>query len=169
MVGPGINWAVQVPRPISGALPPRHPTSGALPSAHNKPKPLVKLPSDPQLQSALASINTHRSHHQVSPMTWDDRLAAQAAKFVAKCPVQHSDVPGVGENIAFGHTEFAAAVDAWYSEAAVYSFEQPGFKVETGHFSQLVWKDSSRVGCAYNKACTWSTWTCWYDPPGEWS
>ena len=42
--------------------------------------------------------------------------------------------------------------DAWYNEVKQYNYNQPGFSMATGHFTQLVWKSSRRlgVGVAYN-------------------
>jgi hypothetical protein len=34
----------------------------------------------------------------------------------------------------------------WYNEVKDYNFFKPGFAGNTGHFTQLVWKASSKVG-----------------------
>ena len=36
----------------------------------------------------------------------------------------------------------------WYDEVAMYNFTQPGFSSATGHFTQVVWKATTKVGCA---------------------
>ena len=33
-----------------------------------------------------------------------------------------------------------------YNEITEYNFEQPGFSSTTGHFTQVVWKGSTRLG-----------------------
>lgn len=69
---------------------------------------------------ALQRTNAYRVLHQVSPVTWDDDLAASAAAFTDGCPsVLHSDrVMKYGENVARGAelVDFGAAVNKWYSE-----------------------------------------------------
>lgn len=40
-------------------------------------------------------------------------------------------------------------VDTWYNEISLYDYNSPGFSHETGHFTQLVWRDSSRIGIGY--------------------
>jgi len=30
----------------------------------------------------------------------------------------------------------------------LYSYDDPKFEVETGHFTQVIWKDTTEVGCA---------------------
>ncbi|KAF6730593.1 Golgi-associated plant pathogenesis-related protein 1 [Oryzias melastigma] len=38
------------------------------------------------------------------------------------------------------------AVEAWYSEIKDYNFAKPGFQSGTGHFTQVVWKNSTELG-----------------------
>ena len=52
-----------------------------------------------------------------------------------------------GENLAAGYPNVTAAIEAWGNERDEFDFDNPGFKKSTGHFSQLVWKDTEEVGC----------------------
>ena len=36
--------------------------------------------------------------------------------------------------------------DSWYDEIAVYNYYNPGFSTKTGHFTQVIWKDSIELG-----------------------
>jgi hypothetical protein len=38
------------------------------------------------------------------------------------------------------------ATTSWYNEIKQYNFKHGGFTMETGHFTQLVWKDSKNLG-----------------------
>ncbi|XP_061134609.1 Golgi-associated plant pathogenesis-related protein 1-like isoform X3 [Syngnathus typhle] len=38
------------------------------------------------------------------------------------------------------------AVDSWYGEVEKYSWSNPGFSANTGHFTQIVWKASTQLG-----------------------
>lgn len=40
----------------------------------------------------------------------------------------------------------ANAIDSFYSEIKSYDFNNPGFSMQTGHFTQLVWKSSIEIG-----------------------
>lgn len=54
-----------------------------------------------------------------------------------------------GENLAFGYPNASSAVEAWGDEREFYNFQKPtGFAEKTGHFTQLVWKSTTEVGCA---------------------
>ncbi|KAK5093610.1 hypothetical protein LTR70_004579 [Exophiala xenobiotica] len=141
--------------------------------------------------SLLNSTNLYRYQHNASYIPWNDTLAAYAATYSAQCIWAHSYGPqGYGENLARGYTDITSAVDAWGNERALYNFGSPsssssssssgdsdsdsvtGFTEETGHFTQLVWKDTQSVGCAVF-ACDGKNGVgghmlvCEYWPPGN--
>ena len=94
-----------------------------------------------------------------------------------------------GENLSYYYGSPAQTpadvVEGWYCEINVYDFNNPVFvggglngctptgnpnKVD-GHFTQVVWKDTKRLGCAKN-VCplggnSATLWACEYDPPGN--
>lgn len=59
-------------------------------------------------------------------------------------------------------------MEAWGNEEAKYKFNDPGFSEETGHFTQLVWKTTTTVGCG-RKLCGTRGWfvVCEYWPRGN--
>ena len=56
---------------------------------------------------------------------------------------------------------------AWYDEGETYDYSTAN---EYNHFTQVVWKGSKKVGCAY-KDCRSTGWglyiVCEYDPAGN--
>ena len=50
----------------------------------------------------------------------------------------------------------SAATNAWYDEIKMYDFSQGGYSDQTGHFNQVVWKNSHKLGAgvAYNSGRT---------------
>ncbi|KAJ5542869.1 hypothetical protein N7535_005292 [Penicillium sp. DV-2018c] len=98
--------------------------------------------------SVLQTTNQYRAWHQASPLTWNDTMADYARHWAESCVWQHSHGP-YGENLAYGFANASAAVIAWGEERTKYDFSKPtGFSEETGHFTQLVWKATTQVGCA---------------------
>lgn len=100
------------------------------------------------IDSALNSTNAFRSQHNANPLTWNTSLADAASSWASKCQWKHSGGP-TGENLAIGYPDMTAAIDAWGNERSMYDFSGPtGFSEKTGHFTQLVWKDTTSTGCA---------------------
>lgn len=44
------------------------------------------------------------------------------------------------------------AIEAWYSEIKDYNYEENKFKPGTGHFTQVVWKNTTHFGIAHTKS-----------------
>jgi hypothetical protein len=61
------------------------------------------------------------------------------------------------------------ATDDWYNEIKLYGFNRPGYYSGTGHFTQVVWKGSRKLGVGF--AVTGDGKTLYvvaqYSPPGN--
>ena len=120
----------------------------------------------------LNSTNFYRYEHNATALTWNTSLADYAQSWASHCEWKHSGGPN-GENLAEGYPDVTAAVDGWGNERAKYNFNKPtGFSEATGHFTQLVWKDTTTTGCAAVN-CTGKGGmdgfyvVCEYYPPGN--
>jgi hypothetical protein len=73
-----------------------------------------------------------------------------------------------GENLAQGYTSPTLAIDGWANEESDYDYEKRKFTTEAGHFTQLVWKNTTSVGCGASD-CGNDGWllVCEYWPPGN--
>eukprot|EP00731_Ephydatia_muelleri_P012973 Em0007g283a len=93
----------------------------------------------------------------MKPMTWDSQLAAKAQDYAQKCnwghnPDRTSPLGKTGENIYMttgSPSDCSVAVTSWNNEKDYYTYDtnvcQTG-KV-CGHYTQLVWASSNKVGC----------------------
>lgn len=117
--------------------------------------------------SCLNSTNTFRRQHNATALSWNTTLTNTASALARACKFKHSGGPD-GENIAAGYQNATAAIEGWVNERAKYNFRHGGFGENTGHFTQLVWKAASTVGCA-RKECGKIGWfvVCEYWPPGN--
>jgi uncharacterized protein YkwD len=117
----------------------------------------------------LDAHNAYRAKHCAPALEWDDKLEATAQDWADRCEFEHSRTK-YGENLAAGtHGALPPehVVEMWYREVDQYDFRRGGFSMETGHFTQLVWKGTTRVGCAMARCPDWDLWVCNYDPPGN--
>ncbi|XP_078351215.1 Golgi-associated plant pathogenesis-related protein 1-like [Oculina patagonica] len=114
-------------------------------------------------REALQQHNDLRAIHDAPSLRLSSDLNRQADRYARELfdklgcfsrRLVHSNTRGQGENLAFGWTtarvdEARSAQDSiksWYDEVCLYDFNRPGFSLSTGHFTQLVWKDSSELG-----------------------
>lgn len=123
----------------------------------------------------LIPHNEARRQVGVGPMTWDDSLAAYAQNYanqrISDCGMIHSHGP-YGENLAAAFPELNAAdaVRMWVDEKQCYDSNSNTCTPEQvcGHYTQVVWRNSIRLGCAKVRCNNgWYFITCNYDPPGN--
>ncbi|WP_169810569.1 CAP family protein [Nocardia arthritidis] len=130
-------------------------------------------------QTGLTLHNKYRAKHGSPAMTLTQNLNTQAQKcaqyYAQKRAIDHS-CPyknGVGENLVGGQGSWDAVsfvqmgTQMWYDEIENYDFDNPGFSMSTGHFTQLVWKASTRLGIGYASEGGWTVVVGLYNPPGN--
>ncbi|XP_051278363.1 Golgi-associated plant pathogenesis-related protein 1 isoform X1 [Dicentrarchus labrax] len=106
-------------------------------------------------QEFLETHNAYRAKHNTPPLTLNSELSAAAQTWadhlLTANTLKHSDTKD-GENVYAMSSSVALnqtgkeAVDSWYSEIKDYKWSSPGFQSGTGHFTQVVWKDSTELG-----------------------
>ena len=121
----GFNPSSRFPGSSNGVTP--APTTPSTPATATTPvQPVTTAGQTPglsgqlprELQEALDRTNLYRVRHGANPLVWDSGVAASAAAFASGCPRGHSMNSTVGENLAWGHSSFKDAVDAWYNEVS---------------------------------------------------
>jgi pathogenesis-related protein 1 len=109
------------------------------------------------------------------PLAWSDEIATSAQHWANQlrdttgCGLMHADGSGYGENLAAGSDIGAQrAVDMWASEADDYTYS-PEYESRTdaGHYTQIVWRKTSELGCASAECSASSVVVCRYRPPGN--
>jgi len=137
-----------------------------------------------------AAHNAYRLEMHNVELVWDDGVAAYAREWAEylrdnhACELQHRSwlgmaQAGYGENLygasAWGMqlaTTPQQVVDAWWSEVADYDYASNTCTDVCGHYTQLMWKGSIRLGCGM-ATCDGGpdvqsdVWVCNYDPPGN--
>nr|POE94304.1 putative pathogenesis-related protein [Quercus suber] len=131
------------------------------------PATALVMKRDDYSDTALYHHNVHRANHTVADLTWSDDLTSSAQTLASRCVFEHdTDVWYNGEINSYGNQ---------------YGSEPDGSGFENwGHFTQVVWKDTTQVGCA-TQDCTSQGLTgsgitsdvppfltvCNYGPPGK--
>ncbi len=132
----------------------------------------------------LAAHNRERGAEGVAPLAWDPALAAEAAawggRLAASGEFEHD--PGTdgedpqGENLWAG-TKGAYApeemVEGWIEEKKYFrpgrfpDNSVTGDYADVGHYTQLMWRETDRVGCALARGAEEEVLVCRYRTAGN--
>jgi uncharacterized protein YkwD len=135
-------------------------------------------------QRWLKAHNVERARMGVVPLRWDDRLARHAQRWADHLAATQSfdhapndATDDQGENLWMGTKRAYSAeemVAAWVNEKRWFksntfpNVSQTGNWKDVGHYVQLVWYNTTRVGCAVAEGGGDEYLVCRYDPPGNW-
>lgn len=140
--------------------------------------PVDGEPTD--LKGITAAHNVVRSAHGVVDIAWDNELAAVSQAWADRCdwghnPGRSENYPGyVGENIygASFTPSGDGVVESWASEEADYDYANNSCASgkACGHYTQVVWAKSLKLGCAIASCPNLNTSNfvvCNYSPGGN--
>lgn len=135
------------------------------------------LPSKAQdsPQDYVRAHNEARQAVGVGPIQWDNRVAAFAQSYADRlrgnCNLIHSG-GAYGENLAGSSGDLSGirAVNLWVNEKANYNYPSNTCNGVCGHYTQVVWRNSVRLGCGKARCNNGGTIiSCNYDPPGNYA
>ena len=132
----------------------------------------------------LADHNTYRAEVHVPPLVWDARLAQDAQAWVESLAARGGDLDhgpetdplsghakGEGENLFLGRPTGQVAA-GWYEEKEVFdadddkTTDSPNWE-DFGHYTQMVWRSTTKVGCGTVAGPMGQLTSCRYSAPGN--
>lgn len=137
-----------------------------------------------QDQEVLDAHNRYRAEVGVPDLNWSDALERNAQSWADYLGdsggiLQHDNsLTDQGENLWRGTTGFYSptdVVDSWGSERAFFqngifpNVSTTGNWADVGHYTQIVWRSTTHVGCAKVTEGGNDIWVCRYSPPGNYS
>ncbi len=138
---------------------------------------------DPFVARILDAHNRARAAVGVPALSWNADLAEEAASWARHLAeigeMRHSDNaarPGQGENLATGTAGYFgldALVGFWSDEGRLYrpgvfpNVSRTGSWHDIGHYSQMVWRETTEVGCGLASGGGMDYLVCRYSPPGN--
>jgi len=144
----------------------------------------LTIPAATAVGMRIVIIHNHaRSAAGVGPVYWDASLAAAADAYAAELARTgrwgHSPAssrPGQGENLWMG-TRGAFSIDEmvgswagegrWFKPGVFPNVSRTGNWEQVGHYSQMIWRGTTRVGCALRSSAGNDYFVCRYSPPGN--
>lgn len=161
------------PRKIRRRIRRKQPTK---PPPEDAPPP-IPGPLDATTKAQLLSAhNAARSQVGVQALVWSDEVAAIARRWAGElaangCGLQHNPAKPYGENLywtsaAKNGTEVTAA---WTAESSDYDAKNHTCAEGQvcGHYTQVVWGNTTKLGCGMATCGSTQVWVCNYDPPGN--
>ena len=132
----------------------------------------------------LAAQNRERAGLGLAPMDWDPALAVSARHW-AETLAQNGRFEHApfdqrnpqGENLwagTRGYYSLEARVDAWLREKQHFmpgvfpNNSRTGRVADVGHYTQIVWRSTGKVGCAIATGAAEDVLVCRYAEPGNW-
>jgi Cysteine-rich secretory protein family len=131
----------------------------------------------------LAAHNAVRAEAGRAPLQWDVALANGAAAYAEQLAFTgvfaHSNRaarPGIGENLWMGTRgafSLETMVGNWASEKRMFrpgifpAVSRTGNWEDVGHYTQIVWPTTTRVGCALASTPRADYLVCRYSPAGN--
>lgn len=142
----------------------------------------IKIRSDSPIKYANEMLDAHnkfRSQHGVPPLKlcvkltqfaqeWADELA-ESESFYHREPNDYGEnlysVWGSGSDF---YVDGVEPVESWYSEIKDYEFGYEPMSMGTGHFTQLIWRESRKLGVGKASSSSGKVYiVANYDPPGN--
>jgi hypothetical protein len=153
-------------------------------SGKNKPgSPVTPSAPDNQIRQYLDEHNKYRAEVGVPPLQWSDSLATSAQQWAhhlaATDQYCHDPNPGVGigENLElqnFDQNSPPKFIEAWgreksnYNDGTIPNCSKTGNFEEVGHYTQLVWRETTHVGCGFAPTANGNyILVCRYSPAGN--
>jgi len=126
------------------------------------------------IQTVLETHNKYRAKHGAPPLKLSPDLCKVSQAWVntlaKKDKMEHS-MSGYGENCFWGSNDVKEGnvpVETWYSEVKDFDFKRGDYVKGTGHFTQVVWKESKELGVAKALSKSGATYViCTYEPAGN--
>ncbi len=145
----------------------------------------VILQADPApiAQRLLAAHNRERAALGLPPLTWSASLADEARQW-SQVLASKNEFAHAPDAVRHEHGEnlFMGTAGAYAPEAMIGDFisEKADFRPgrfpdvardgeweNVGHYTQLIWRGTTEVGCAVVSAKGWDYLTCRYAPAGN--
>ena len=167
-----------------------HTVSRVTSSGPVTPSAALNISDKERFAGTLAIHNQVRAQHGLSRLQWSTKLSNYAQEWANhlasrnNCRMRHRPKGSpYGENLWWAsprlwsngmrelqYVTIERVVNDWANERPYYDYQRNRCQIgqQCGHYTQIVWRDTTHVGCAYQQCADKSQlWVCNYNPPGN--
>jgi len=144
---------------------------------------LLDIHNDLRRETALGNTGSQPGATNMVEMIWDEEIAEGAKEYANQCIFAH-DTSGFGENLYAAASsqddvdnigKLVSGVQNWHDEHEDYTYDDGSCGAVCGHYTQVVWAESTKLGCGYAECSDIFSSSfdfqvilvCRYDPPGN--
>jgi len=142
----------------------------------------VAQPANDFAQRVLAVHNQYRAEVNVPDARWSNTLAQDAQQWADTLAARGGDLEhsrnrnGAGENLwagSAGGFSYEDMVNGWGEEKQYFmagkfpDVSTTGSWSDVGHYTQMIWRDTTDVGCAIASGGGMDVLVCRYSPAGN--
>ena len=120
-------------------------------------------------KNILNKHNILRSNHETQKLKLNNKLNEMAQTFAEKCAAssdgeiycldlyendENGEYEMIGQNIAVikNNNNVLDICQKWYNEKYNYNFDSNKYIDKTGHFTQMIWKNTTDIGIGYKES-----------------
>lgn len=144
--------------------------------------PTFQVAQNSPQQEILDAHNRYRAEVGVPPLTWSDSLAADAQGWANSLAslggntLEHDSNSRQGENLWLGTADrfsYTDMVNDWGGEGEYFrngafpDVSSTGYWFDVGHYTQIIWRNTTQVGCGVARAGGNDILVCRYTPRGN--
>ena len=124
---------------------------------------IMEMGNDEIFEKALNIHNEYRKKHNAERLELSVRLSENAKKRILQLEKGLDNINSkvyvddheLGENLYISTKndfDIEKLCEIWYNEKNKYNFDLNTYQKGTGHFTQMIWKDTRRIGFGYLKS-----------------
>lgn len=122
---------------------------------------IIQTHNELRQKVAMGQISGQPAAQNMAQIEWDANLARRAQEWANQCiydhdPYNYDDRFNIGQNLAIMWSsnplstgDFQSRIQKWFDEVTLYSWGQ-GWTSRTGHYSQMIWAQTTLIGCGYS-------------------
>lgn len=112
--------------------------------------------------------NVNPPASNMEKLYWNNYLQYKAQTHANKCYGLYHNSPGQNIFLSTNKTGWNNVIKAWHNEYKDFKYNNKKYVFKKiGHYTQMVWAETNRIGCGYKRCRDYYLYICNYYPYGN--